>query len=117
MNILGKGHIRNFYNSLSHLYKETSDSNLRFLTLFSRTVFYALSHVVIRFVRSARPRNHFLSTRIMDSKRVSVPDKKYSKFKGFWAFLSTCVLVTLIFHGNTVLVPIDHTLADPSFKI
>ena len=46
------------------LSKATSDLKQKctqFLTSFSGTVFHALSHGVIRFVRSVGPRNHFLT--------------------------------------------------------
>ena len=51
---------------MSHLFKHTSGCKQKctqFLTLFSGTVFYALSHGVIRFARSVSPRNHFLTGR------------------------------------------------------
>ena len=48
---------------IPHLSKGTSGCQQKctqFLTLFSGTVFHALSHGVIRFARSASPRNYFL---------------------------------------------------------
>ena len=47
----------------SHLSKDKSGCKQKctqFLTLFSGTVFHALSHGVIRFAWSVSPRNHFL---------------------------------------------------------
>ena len=54
-----------FYGSwFAHLSKCTNGCKQKctqFLTLFSGTVIYALSHGVIRFARSVSPRNHFLT--------------------------------------------------------
>ena len=53
---------KNFHRC--HAFRQSYANHLpstQFLTLFSGTVFHALSHGVIRFAWSVKPKNHFLT--------------------------------------------------------